>query len=148
MADGRYARLSFGTGCPSRTRVPVSTSSPCSKDALVSTLSSVPASSEELRTEQGRVGCDGRDGPGERAQEDAHGPAVSADRLRTVVLEGGRHVACRVRQRHPQLRAVQDMVSGVENSEWLMPRPAVIRLTSPGRTAAWKPAESRCSISL
>ena len=38
-------------------------------------------------------------------------------------------------------------VPGVETSEWLIPRPAVIRLTSPGRTMAWWPAESRCSIS-
>ena len=36
---------------------------------------------------------------------------------------------------------------GVETSEWLMPWPAVIRLTSPGRTIAWWPALSRCSIS-
>ena len=28
-----------------------------------------------------------------------------------------------------------------------MPRPAVIRLTSPGRTIAWWPALSRCSTS-
>ena len=39
------------------------------------------------------------------------------------------------------------VVSGVETSEWLMPWPAVIRLTSPGRTIAWLPALSRCSIS-
>ena len=39
------------------------------------------------------------------------------------------------------------VVPGVETSEWLIPRPAVIRLTSPGRTIAWWPAESRCSIS-
>ena len=39
------------------------------------------------------------------------------------------------------------VVSGVETSEWLMPWPAVIRLSSPGRTIAWLPAESRCSIS-
>ena len=39
------------------------------------------------------------------------------------------------------------MVPGVETSEWLMPCPAVIRLTSPGRTIAWWPALSRCSIS-
>jgi hypothetical protein len=38
-------------------------------------------------------------------------------------------------------------VPGVENSEWLMPLPAVIRLISPGRTMAWNPAESRCSTS-
>ena len=36
---------------------------------------------------------------------------------------------------------------GVETSLWLMPCPAVIRLTSPGRTSAWWPALSRCSIS-
>ena len=36
---------------------------------------------------------------------------------------------------------------GVEYSLWLIPRPAVIRLSSPGRTIAWCPAESRCSIS-
>ena len=35
----------------------------------------------------------------------------------------------------------------VETSEWLIPRPAVIRLTSPGSTIAWWPALSRCSIS-
>ena len=38
-------------------------------------------------------------------------------------------------------------VSAVETSEWEMPRPAVIRFSSPGRTIAWCPAESRCSIS-
>ena len=36
---------------------------------------------------------------------------------------------------------------GVETSEWLTPRPPVIRLSSPGRTIAWWPAESRCSTS-
>ena len=39
------------------------------------------------------------------------------------------------------------VVAGVETSEWLMPWPAVIRLSSPGRTVAWCPALSRCSIS-
>ncbi|CAH0327731.1 hypothetical protein SRABI128_06406 [Microbacterium sp. Bi128] len=77
-----------------------------------------PRFEQELGTEQGRVGGDGRDGPGECAQEDAHGPAVSADRLRTVVLKSGRHVACRVRQRHPQLRAVQD--GGVRGGKFRM----------------------------
>ena len=38
-------------------------------------------------------------------------------------------------------------VPGVDTSEWLMPRPAVIRLTSPGRTIAWFPALSVCSTS-
>lgn len=38
-------------------------------------------------------------------------------------------------------------VDGGDTSEWLMPRPAVIRLTSPGRTIAWLPALSRCSTS-
>ena len=39
------------------------------------------------------------------------------------------------------------VVPGVETSVWLIPRPAVIRLTSPGRTVARLPTESRCSIS-
>ena len=39
------------------------------------------------------------------------------------------------------------VVAAVDTSEWLMPRPAVIRLTSPGRTIAWWPSLSRCSIS-
>ena len=38
-------------------------------------------------------------------------------------------------------------VAGVDTSEWLIPRPPVIRLTSPGLTIAWLPALSRCSIS-
>ena len=39
------------------------------------------------------------------------------------------------------------VVAGVDTSECEMPRPAVIRLTSPGRTISWLPVESRCSIS-
>ena len=35
----------------------------------------------------------------------------------------------------------------MEFSEWEIPRPEVIRLTSPGRTIATVPTESRCSIS-
>ena len=34
-------------------------------------------------------------------------------------------------------------MSGVENSWWEIPRPAIMRLTSPGRTSALYPAESR-----
>ena len=37
--------------------------------------------------------------------------------------------------------------SSVETSECWMPAPAVMRLTCPGSTMAWCPAESRCSIS-
>ena len=39
------------------------------------------------------------------------------------------------------------VVDGGDTSEWLIPRPAVIRLSSPGRTIAWLPALSRCSTS-
>ena len=39
------------------------------------------------------------------------------------------------------------MVDGGDTSEWLIPRPAVIRFSSPGRTIAWFPALSRCSTS-
>ena len=39
------------------------------------------------------------------------------------------------------------VVPGVDTSECEMPRPAVIRFTAPGRTRAWLPALSRCSIS-
>ncbi len=35
----------------------------------------------------------------------------------------------------------------VDTSECEMPRPAVMRLTSPGRTRATVPSESRCSTS-
>ena len=38
-------------------------------------------------------------------------------------------------------------VEAVDTSEWLIPRPPVIRLSSPGRTIAWVPTLSRCSIS-
>jgi hypothetical protein len=31
----------------------------------------------------------------------------------------------------------RDRASGVDTSEWLIPRPAVIRFSSPGRTIAW-----------
>ena len=39
------------------------------------------------------------------------------------------------------------VVPGVDTSECEIPRPAVIRLTSPGRTIATVPRESRCSTS-
>lgn len=38
-------------------------------------------------------------------------------------------------------------VRRVETSEWLIPWPPVIRFNSPGRTSAWVPRLSRCSIS-
>ena len=38
------------------------------------------------------------------------------------------------------------LVSRVENSEWVIPRPAFIRSTSPGRTVAQFPAESTWSM--
>ena len=38
-------------------------------------------------------------------------------------------------------------VASEENSEWEMPEPAIMRLTSPGRTMLEKPVESMCSIS-
>ena len=37
-------------------------------------------------------------------------------------------------------------MSFAENSEWVMPAPATMRSTSPGRTRAWLPIESRCVI--
>ena len=37
-------------------------------------------------------------------------------------------------------------VSGVLHSEWVMPRPAIMRFSSPGRTTAAFPTESRWSI--
>ncbi|SKT78700.1 Uncharacterised protein [Mycobacteroides abscessus subsp. abscessus] len=39
------------------------------------------------------------------------------------------------------------VVCVVDTSEWQMPRPPVIRLSSPGRTIACTPLLSRCSIS-
>ena len=39
------------------------------------------------------------------------------------------------------------VVSGVEYSEWAMPEPAVMMLSSPGRTKACAPVVSRCSTS-
>lgn len=39
------------------------------------------------------------------------------------------------------------VVFGVETSEWAMPYPPVMRFISPGRTSAWVPRVSRCSIS-
>ena len=38
------------------------------------------------------------------------------------------------------------LVSAVENSEWVIPRPAFMRSTSPGRTVAQFPAESTWSM--
>ena len=44
-----------------------------------------------------------------------------------------------VGQGDPELDAVERAGAGVETSEWLMPWPAVIRFSSPGRTMAWLP---------
>ncbi len=52
-----------------------------------------------------------------------------------------------LRQRNPQLDAVDDGRARVETSEWAMPYPPVMRLISPGRTKAWVPSVSRCSTS-
>ena len=90
----------------------------------------------------------GRDLAREAAEEDEHPGSVDLDDGRGVVLEARFGEAVRLGQGHPQLGAVQTSSwPAVENSEWAMPRPAVMRLTSPGRTRACAPVVSRCSIS-
>ena len=71
-----------------------------------------------------------------------------AHRRGRVVLEGGvDERGCASGSATQSWAPCSVVVVGGETSEWLMPRPAVIRLTSPGRTIAWWPALSRCSIS-
>ncbi len=53
-----------------------------------------------------------------------------------------------LRQRRPQLHAVQDRrVAAGLSSECAMPGPAVIRLSRPGVISCWLPTLSRCSTS-
>ena len=84
----------------------------------------------------------------QRAEEDPRLPAVAAHRLGSVVVEPRLDVARRRRAARPRAgRRGGRRCRRVDTSEWLMPRPAVIRLTSPGRTIAWLPALSVCSTS-
>ena len=126
----------------------MSTSTPCSKAGSTSMCSSVPAASTQLGAEQRGGGRDRGGRAEQRAEEDPGLPALPGHGGRGVVVEHG----CRVAGRRPAARPTAGRraaptVPGVETSEWLMPWPAVIRFSSPGRTIAWLPALSRCSIS-
>ncbi len=108
----------------------------------------------ELRPDDRREGRGGRAQRGaahaERAEEDLHPRAVDrGDGEVGVVLERGRVREAVARQRDPQLDAVQDRGRSPrgDSSEWEMPRPAVMRLSSPGRTVWSDPTASRCRIS-
>ena len=96
---------------------------------------------------QRRVGVErvGKDGDGRcfakgAAEDQPKAYALGFDdrqRLLAVVLEARRVVLVRLRQGDPGLNAVQRWrrraVCAPVRSEWAMPRPAVIQLTSPGR---------------
>lgn len=55
-------------------------------------------------------------------------------------------IAIGMRQRDPELGGVQ-FASGTDSSVWVMPWPAVIRLSSPDRMTCSLPRLSRCRIS-
>ena len=102
----------------------------------------------QLGAEQGRRRTNRRGVAEQRAEEHAGLPAGTGQHRRRVVLEVGRARRARRREARPRAgRRAAWSCRRVETSEWLTPRPPVIRLSSPGRTRAWWPAESRCSIS-
>ena len=71
--------------------------------------------------------------PEERAEEHPGASQPGTGQSGGVVVdEPGLRVPVGLGQRDPQLDAVQRRVAGVETSEWLIPRPAVIRFSSPG----------------
>ena len=75
---------------------------------------------------------------------------VDGQAVGAVVIEGGLGLLGFPRQPDPRLDAVRRPPSRrarSKRSECVIPRPAVIQLTSPGRIACSEPRLSRCMIS-
>ena len=150
-APGRRRRpgRSLGPRLPvDRERRRCRRSTPCSKVGSTSRrqlgagLEQISAPSSGVYVVTGEVS------PSSEPRNTRASPALARHRLGAWWAKPGSTCRDAVGQRHPQLGTVQGRWSpAVETSEWLIPRPAVIRLTSPGRTIAWWPALSRCSIS-
>lgn len=143
----RYPSSARRRTVPAKRSSPVSTSRPCSKAGSTARLTSAPG----RRTSSApSSGVKVRTGEADPAREPRK-TLISAPRRSTGA--GAWCWKSRGASRWASGRATQSwtpcrtVVSGVETSVWAMPCPPVIRLSSPGRTKAWLPRLSRCSIS-
>ena len=107
-----------------------------------------PGLEDDLGPDEGRLARHRRARPPERPDEDLRpGALADLDDGRDVVLEARVDVGGRAGSTSHSWAPWRTVVPGVDTSECEIPRPAVMRLTSPGRTVATVPRESRCSTS-
>ena len=128
---------------------PASTSTDTSKPSGTGSTTDAPAGEHHLGPHQRRLDPHRRRRPPQRPHEHLRPNPVR--RPPPPRARGARSAA---RRRPPPTAAPPTAAPraarwspGVDTSECEMPRPAVIRFTSPGRTSATVPSESRCSTS-
>lgn len=135
-----------GTSTPSTLRVPVTLRTPCScsagtsisREAPGSRCSSTPVSG--IRVATGEV-VPSSEPMNTRAENPS--PVTGSGRWVSRLGSPKRSASGNAYQ---SWTPCSTLVSSVENSEWVIPRPAFMRSTSPGRTVAQFPAESMWSM--
>ena len=133
---------------PSRVTEPVSTSTDTSNPSATGTCTALPASSTTSAPTRGDSTRTGDVEPHiDPTNTCARTPGATASTSGSWCSKRGSTSATASGSTSHSCAPWRTDVPAVDTSECEMPRPAVMRLTSPGRTTATVPSESRCSTS-